>query len=53
MELAKSMLLLSDKNVTEISKSVGYTERRYFSKVFQKYTGEIPSEFRDKRKAVQ
>jgi two-component system response regulator YesN len=53
MELAKSMLLLSDKSVTDISKSVGYMERRYFSKVFQKYTGEIPSEFRDKRKAVQ
>ncbi|UJF31916.1 helix-turn-helix transcriptional regulator [Paenibacillus hexagrammi] len=50
MEHAKSMLLLSDKSITEIGKAVGYAERRYFTKVFQKYTGEIPSEFRDKRK---
>ncbi|TXK74454.1 helix-turn-helix transcriptional regulator [Paenibacillus sp. N3.4] len=50
MELAKSMLLLSDKSITDIGKSVGYSERRYFTKVFQKFTGEIPSEFREKRK---
>ncbi|MFD0693792.1 response regulator [Paenibacillus sp. GCM10027628] len=50
MELAKSMLLLSDKSITDIGKSVGYMERRYFTKVFQKFTGEIPSEYRDKRR---
>jgi len=50
MELAKSLLLLTDKSVTEIGRSVGYWERRYFSKVFQKYTGDIPSEFREKQK---
>lgn len=50
MELAKSLLLLTDKSVAEIGKSVGYWERRYFSKVFQKYTGDIPSEFREKQK---
>jgi two-component system, response regulator YesN len=53
MELAKSMLLLSDKSITDIGKSVGYTERRYFTKVFQKFTGEIPSEFRDRRREGQ
>ncbi|MBD0381780.1 response regulator [Paenibacillus sedimenti] len=53
MELAKSMLLLSDKSITDIGKSVGYTERRYFTKVFQKFTGEIPSEYRDKRRESQ
>ncbi|MCD1258303.1 response regulator [Paenibacillus athensensis] len=52
MELAQSMLLLSDKSVTEIGRAVGYAERRYFTKVFQKFTGEIPSEFREKRKPV-
>ncbi|KRF18476.1 response regulator [Paenibacillus sp. Soil787] len=50
MELAKSMLLHSDKSITDIGKAVGYIERRYFTKVFQKFTGEIPSEFREKRK---
>ncbi|MVQ35168.1 response regulator [Paenibacillus sp. MAH-34] len=49
MELAKSMLLHSDKSITDIGRSVGYTERRYFTKVFQKFTGEIPSEYREKR----
>ncbi|NOV04168.1 response regulator transcription factor [Paenibacillus planticolens] len=49
MELAKSMLLHSDKSITDIGKSVGYIERRYFTKVFQKFTGEIPSEYREKR----
>lgn len=49
MELAKSMLLHSDKNITDIGRSVGYMERRYFTKVFQKFTGEIPSEYREKR----
>jgi len=52
MELAQSMLLLSDKSVTEIGRAVGYAERRYFTKVFQKFTGEIPSEFREKRKPL-
>lgn len=50
VEMAKSMLLLTDKSVTEISRLVGYSERRYFNKVFQKLTGEIPSEFRENRK---
>jgi two-component system response regulator YesN len=50
IEMAKSMLLLSDKSVTQIGKSVGFFERRYFTTVFQKYTGETPSEYRDKRK---
>jgi len=52
IELAKSLLLMTDKSVTEIGRSVGYVERRYFNKVFQKLTGEIPSEYREKRKAV-
>lgn len=49
MELAKSMLLHSDKSITDIGRAVGYMERRYFTKVFQKFTGEIPSEYREKR----
>ncbi|MEC0231620.1 response regulator [Paenibacillus alba] len=53
MELAKSMLLHSDKSITDIGKSCGYLERRYFTKVFQKFTGEIPSEYRDKRKEAK
>lgn len=48
MEMAKSLLALSDKSVTQIGQMVGYVERRYFTKVFNKYTGMLPSEFRDR-----
>ncbi len=50
MEMAKSLLLLSDKSIARIGQMVGYAERRYFTKVFLKYTGEIPSEYREKNK---
>ncbi|AEI45173.1 response regulator [Paenibacillus mucilaginosus] len=50
MELAKSLLLTSDKSVTQIGKLAGYAERRYFTKVFHKYEGMTPSEFRDRGK---
>ncbi|MBO9599023.1 MAG: response regulator [Cohnella sp.] len=48
MEMAKSLLALSDKSVTQIGQMVGYVERRYFTRVFSKYTGMLPSEFRDR-----
>ncbi|MDB5054636.1 MAG: Two-component system response regulator [Bacilli bacterium] len=50
IERAKSMLILSDKSITQIGNNVGFYERRYFTSVFQKYTGETPSEYRDKHK---
>ncbi|GIP32152.1 response regulator [Paenibacillus sp. J2TS4] len=49
MELAKSYLLRSDKSVRQIGQQVGYLERRYFTKVFQKYTGITPSEYRERK----
>ncbi|CAM3991915.1 response regulator [Cohnella lubricantis] len=48
MEMAKSMLALSDKSVTHIGQMVGYGERRYFTRVFSKYTGMLPSEYRER-----
>ncbi|REK65401.1 MAG: two-component system response regulator [Cohnella sp.] len=47
MEMAKSLLALSDKNVTAVGQMVGYSERRYFTRVFSKYTGMLPSEYRE------
>jgi two-component system response regulator YesN len=47
MEMAKSLLVLSNKSVTQIGQMVGYVERRYFTRVFNKYTGKLPSEFRE------
>lgn len=47
MEMAKSLLALTDKSVTQVGALVGFAERRYFTKVFSKYTGMLPSAFRD------
>lgn len=46
IETAKFMLSGSEKSITQIGAEVGYQERRYFTKVFQKYTGMTPSEYR-------
>ncbi|WP_409341573.1 response regulator [Paenibacillus sp. MBLB4367] len=50
METAKSLLVMSDRSVAQIGEAVGYLERRYFTKVFQKYTGMTPSEYRESKK---
>ncbi|OKP84176.1 DNA-binding response regulator [Paenibacillus sp. P3E] len=50
MEAAKFMLASSDKSITAISAGVGYQERRYFTKVFQKQTGMTPKEYRDQHR---
>lgn len=47
IERAKSLLTMTKKSITEIAKTVGYTERRYFNKVFQKRVGMLPSEYRE------
>ncbi|WP_239617552.1 response regulator [Cohnella mopanensis] len=49
MEMAKSLLALSDKSVTLVGQMVGYAERRYFTRVFSKYTGMLPSEYRERQ----
>ncbi|MFK7694626.1 response regulator [Paenibacillus sp. HJGM_3] len=51
LDAAKSMLLMTDKSVTQIGKAVGYAERRYFTKVFAKAEGMTPSEYREKSTA--
>ncbi|WP_168122066.1 response regulator [Paenibacillus sp. HB172176] len=48
MELAKQMLSQTGKSISAIAKEVGYAERRYFTKVFMKYTGDNPSDYRSK-----
>ena len=44
---AKKLLRNHELNVKEISARVGYSDSNYFSKVFKRMTGMIPSEFRD------
>ncbi|GMK47768.1 response regulator transcription factor [Paenibacillus glycanilyticus] len=53
MEKAKSLLADTMKSIAQIAKEVGYAERRYFTKVFMKYTGENPTDYRSKHQLVQ
>ena len=47
---AKGYLENSNKNITEIAATVGYDNALYFSRLFRKYTGMTPSEYRKKNK---
>ncbi|WP_019004512.1 response regulator [Cohnella laeviribosi] len=46
MNYAKQLLADSDKSVSEIAASVGYTNFSHFSKMFKKVTGMNPLEYR-------
>lgn len=48
IERAKSLLRMTKKSISDIARAVGYTERRYFNKVFQKREGMLPSEYRER-----
>jgi len=52
MEMAKSLLALGDKSVAAVGRMVGYAERRYFTRVFSKYVGMLPSEYRERSLAA-
>lgn len=43
---AKILIAGSDKDIAEIACEVGYSDIKYFSKVFKKYTSLSPSEYR-------
>jgi len=47
IDRAKSLLSITKKSISDVAKAVGYTERRYFNKVFQKRVGMLPSEYRE------
>jgi two-component system response regulator YesN len=53
MEMAKSILITSDKSIAKIGTLIGIADRRYFTKVFHRYTGFKPSEYRDLNSQVQ
>ncbi|WP_213412725.1 response regulator [Xylanibacillus composti] len=47
MELAKSMLCHTDKSIAQVGALSGYADRRYFTKVFHKYVGVTPREWKE------
>lgn len=50
---AKSMLVNSNLNITEIALAVGFGDSNYFSSLFKKITGASPSEYRRSQKIFQ
>ncbi len=46
MKLAMQMLGDKDESVEVVSMKLGYSDRTYFSKVFKKYSGLSPGEFK-------
>lgn len=48
IDAAKGYLEKTGKNVAEISNAVGYDNALYFSRLFKKYTGLSPSEYKKK-----
>lgn len=45
IEVAKNLLREGSKKIYEIAEESGYTDVRYFTKVFKKYTGVSPGEY--------
>ena len=46
MDMACSLLLKSDRKVADIAQSCGFLDQNYFTKIFKKYTGLTPSDYR-------
>lgn len=46
VEKAKEYLQYTQKNVQWISENTGYSDQKYFSRVFYEKTGKLPSEYR-------
>lgn len=47
-EEAKRLLRYSDKSLTAISSYLGFSSQSHFSRVFKKYSGSAPGEYREK-----
>lgn len=47
-EEAKRLLCYSEKSLLNISNYLGFSSQGHFSRVFKKYSGYVPSEYRDK-----
>lgn len=52
MEKAKGMLWNTQKSITDIAVTVGYSSSQYFSNVFRQYTGMTPGKFRSSWRGV-
>ena len=46
IDRSREMLVLTEKSLIDISLDCGFSDQSYFTKVFQKFTGRTPSEYR-------
>ena len=53
MEEAKKLLACPTVNIKEIGEAVGYSDSNYFAKVFRRYLGVSPTEYRAKQSKNQ
>lgn len=51
MKIAAKMLETSSQTLESLAMGLGYSDRTYFSKVFKKYIGTTPSEYKTKHSA--
>ena len=52
MDYASELLQEKEYSIKEICGLVGYSDPNYFSRIFKKWTGETPSDYREKGKRV-
>lgn len=50
MEKAITLITGTEMSFTEIAEKVGFTTSRYFSTAFKQYTGDTPTQYKEKRK---
>ena len=50
MEQAMILITSTEMSFTEIAEKVGFTTSRYFSTAFKQYTGETPTQYKEKHK---
>lgn len=49
IEEAKELLMYSSMSISEVAVSIGIAEPSYFSRIFRKYVGLSPTEYRNQR----
>ena len=52
VDKARELLVMTEKSLVEISFDTGFNDQSYFTKVFQKYTGKTPGEYRRSQRAT-
>ncbi|OLO26318.1 hypothetical protein BTR23_23430 [Alkalihalophilus pseudofirmus] len=53
LEKSKELLIQSNKSISEISELCGFTDPNYFTRVFRKFEGQPPKQFRQNEKLLK